>query len=104
LAKAGDLETKAQARRAQAEGKLQAAQAQAPPEACAAREELNDEIAAAYQQRQERQAPSPPGGRCRGQRGQIHAHLPANQPFSVRRSLQPGDDPRPGPVALPAAE
>ena len=43
------------------------------------------------------QAPSPPGGRCRGQRGQIHAYLPANQPFSVRRSLQPGDDPRPVP-------
>jgi hypothetical protein len=50
LAKAGDLDTKAQARRAQAEEKLQIAQAQTSQTRVQAREELNDEIAASYQQ------------------------------------------------------
>jgi hypothetical protein len=53
LAKAGDLDTKAQARRAQADEKLQAAQAHARRTRVQAREALNDEIAASYQQLQE---------------------------------------------------
>ena len=53
LAKAGDLGTKAQARRAQAEEKLHAAQTQARHTRHQAREEMNDQIAAAYQQLQE---------------------------------------------------
>lgn len=53
LAKAGDLDTKAQARRAQAEERLQAAQVNARQTRVQAREEVNDEIAASYQQLRE---------------------------------------------------
>jgi hypothetical protein len=49
LAMAGQLDTKAQARRAQAEEKLQAEQAQARQARERAEEEMDDEIAAAYQ-------------------------------------------------------
>ena len=54
LGQAGELETKALARRAQAEGKLPAAQVQARQTRVLAREELNNEIAAAHQQLQEK--------------------------------------------------
>ena len=94
LAQAGELETKALARRAQAEGKLPAAQVQARQTRVLAREELNNEIAAAHQQLQERQAPSPPGGRCRGQRGQSTSRASCS---NMRRAGRTGTAGRAGP-------
>ena len=34
----------------------------------------------------------------------VHRHIPGDQPGRIRPRLQRGQDPRPGPVALPAAE
>ncbi|HEY2130036.1 MAG TPA: hypothetical protein VGH77_22915 [Streptosporangiaceae bacterium] len=34
----------------------------------------------------------------------IDADLPADRPGRIRSPLQPGDDPRPGAITLPAAE
>jgi hypothetical protein len=51
--------------------------------------------------------PVPPGA-CRmlmrPAHGGIDADLPADRPGRIRSRLQPGDDPRPAAITLPAAE